>query len=969
MGSPRWRTMASGTVAAVAGAAVAVSAVLWAPAPASGLDIAAGVAPRLSPLTGSDLIYARSTATLTLRGGRRVRYASTRPVADPGLTALAARAPIEAVPGFTPGSVYREWSRLGIDTLPAAATTDNMRPASSVAVWHGIGGMTANTTDEWSWGQGVAVAGDLDGDGVPELAVSSGQQWPLLNIVAVDPATGGVRSVVKTNLTADYCAPYMESVPLGGGGRAPRTFEQRSFTTCGLGNDRVGGVGYDTGPRFVAMGDVDGDGTPDLVGYQFGMPRVFLHLMAPDGSIKLTKPVDLRGWYSVTSSYSTAGPDIGQVYALGDLDGNGVGGAVAVRAFASPVPTPLPPSCFGPDFIPTCEAPAEPDSVLLVVGFDSAGAVAYTKPFGMDGVGGFPIESLPDNVNPNRNWDALGFGAVGLGLGQLPNGNTGVVVGAGGFGVVPSVSRFYLAEIDPDGAVANATAVLVDELFPPVGPRLTAFLPPDVEVTTPWRRRVVEVLPLEEGRASAIGSPLTVLLRTATPNVCLAEGCAITSPIVESWRVTLDVDRVAAGSRPTRPVATPAESTEPTPAPTPTPTADATPTPTPTADATPTPTPTTGATPAAPAASTSTSTEATTPTATAVVATPIVTPLATPPPAAGATPVPSAGATPPSTPGSGSSPPTAATPALLPSPTVTPSRSAAPTAAYASYPTAPPAVTTAAVSAAPSTAVGGAVPPVAATFTPGADAGTKASAVATAAPTAAGGTVLPAAVTASPTVDGGTVAPIPVGPTTTPASPPHRRPGRRPSTPANGDLRCGRQWDQCGGALFRGARCCRDGLVCRRAHRWYAQCVAPRPVPPALPPYAVCAGRDGVPFSGRPCSPAYVCEESAPAYYQCRPAHPASPRPQPSPPPPCARQWAQCGGARHRGPRCCRPGLVCQRQSRWYSQCVAAPPPPGALAPWATCRDAGGWRGTCGPAYACVRRGVNYWQCRPRHAY
>jgi len=117
------------------------------------------------------------------------------------------------------------------------------------------------------------------------------------------------------------------------------------------------------------------------------------------------------------------------------------------------------------------------------------GALGREAVDGLDGVGLFFIPSLPANVAPKRNWDALGFGAVGLGLGRLPNGATGLVVGAGGFGVAPAVSRLYLVELAPSGDVAAATALAVDALFPPVGDRLTAFLPPDAVITTPWRRR------------------------------------------------------------------------------------------------------------------------------------------------------------------------------------------------------------------------------------------------------------------------------------------------------------------------------------------------------------------------------------------------------------------------------------------------------------------------------------------------
>ncbi|OSX68664.1 hypothetical protein BU14_2416s0001, partial [Porphyra umbilicalis] len=523
----RWPAAVVATVAAATAAAVVATA----PAPVGALNVSMATPPVVSPLTGSDLIFARSTATLTLADGSRTRYGATRPVDDPGLAALRARSPIEGIPGFVPGSLFREWSRLAADALPASSPTDNVRPASTAVLWHGVGGVTVDTTDGWSFGQGVAAVGDVDGDGMGDLAVSSGQQWPVLNVLFIDAATGGVDRQVKTNLTAAYCAPYTARVPVtapaGGRGGPDVTigFERRAFTTCGLGVVTTGQVGYETGPRFVRAGDVDGDGVPDIVGYQYGMPRVFLHLLNADGTVKRTTTVDLTAWYSVNSNYPTAGPDIGQVFALGNIDGTGVGGAVAVRAYAAPVPTPLPPRCFGANGAPTCAEPAQPNGVVLVIGFDRTGAVAYRKPFGLDGVGLFFIPSLPANVAPKRNWDALGFGAVGLGLGRLPNGATGLVVGAGGFGVAPAVSRLYLVELAPSGDVAAATALAVDALFPPVGDRLTAFLPPDAVITTPWRRRVVEVLPLEEGRAGAVGTPLTVLLRTATPNACFAAGC------------------------------------------------------------------------------------------------------------------------------------------------------------------------------------------------------------------------------------------------------------------------------------------------------------------------------------------------------------------------------------------------------------------------------------------------------------
>ncbi|ORX81420.1 hypothetical protein BCR32DRAFT_327305 [Anaeromyces robustus] len=36
----------------------------------------------------------------------------------------------------------------------------------------------------------------------------------------------------------------------------------------------------------------------------------------------------------------------------------------------------------------------------------------------------------------------------------------------------------------------------------------------------------------------------------------------------------------------------------------------------------------------------------------------------------------------------------------------------------------------------------------------------------------------------------------------------------------------------------------------------------------------------------------------------------------------CASQWAQCGGTDYNGPKCCKSGLICQKISNYYSQCI-----------------------------------------------
>lgn len=154
-----------------------------------------------------------------------------------------------------------------------------------------------NTTDEFSWGAGVAAVGDLDGDGVAEVAVSSGAQWPTLNILFPDPVTGLAGRVVEANLTHPLCDPVTEWVPVrvSAGRGAPAVtvgFEDANFSARGAGRNTFAG-GAEAGPRFVRLGDVDGDGVPDLLSYQPAAPTLWVHFMTPGGVPARTVGVNL----------------------------------------------------------------------------------------------------------------------------------------------------------------------------------------------------------------------------------------------------------------------------------------------------------------------------------------------------------------------------------------------------------------------------------------------------------------------------------------------------------------------------------------------------------------------------------------------------------------------------------------------------------------------------------------------------
>eukprot|EP00948_MAST-09A_sp_MAST-9A-sp1_P003715 g3715.t1 len=54
------------------------------------------------------------------------------------------------------------------------------------------------------------------------------------------------------------------------------------------------------------------------------------------------------------------------------------------------------------------------------------------------------------------------------------------------------------------------------------------------------------------------------------------------------------------------------------------------------------------------------------------------------------------------------------------------------------------------------------------------------------------------------------------------------------------------------------------------------------------------------------------------------PKSPKKPAPKPSKKPspkPKLKAWSKCGGERYKGLTTCQPGFVCEKQTKWYSQC------------------------------------------------
>jgi hypothetical protein len=157
------------------------------------------------------------------------------------------------------------------------------------------GGFGGNLSAGAQFGSGLAALGDLDGDGIDELAVSSprnasnGSIWVLFF-----DGTGNVRAFQEIGAN------------VGG-----LTFPLASTEDIGLG--------------LTTLGDLDGDGRDDLTTGVLGSTLGYvLHLfLAADGSVTGAQPLG-EGQGGFGGTLSGVGRNFGQgLAALGDLDGDG----------------------------------------------------------------------------------------------------------------------------------------------------------------------------------------------------------------------------------------------------------------------------------------------------------------------------------------------------------------------------------------------------------------------------------------------------------------------------------------------------------------------------------------------------------------------------------------------------------------------------------------------------------------------
>lgn len=321
-------------------------------------------------------------------------------------------------------------SAIGALAAPRAAALQLPDPVGSLLSSQRIdadqGGLQPGDTTVISFGGDAAPIGDLNGDGVPELAVTSwndvdafgelrGQVW----ILFLDP-DGTVRR--RTLITA---------------GRAGLDLSR---------DDALAFSGSVTG-----IGDLDGDGVPDLaVGSLLALPprgagpsgAVWILFLRPDGRVKGTHRIS-----AANTPHLAPGRTIVQlghaIAGLGDVDGDGRGDLAV--AFAG-----LGPAVLG-GHVPT-------DALILFLRRDGSVRRSRLLPGAA-----FGVSPLADPLGlgfpqPTRFADAL------AGLGDVDgDGTPDLAVGVPGDpnegGVSPGYGAVFVVRLNPDGSVKGATKI------------------------------------------------------------------------------------------------------------------------------------------------------------------------------------------------------------------------------------------------------------------------------------------------------------------------------------------------------------------------------------------------------------------------------------------------------------------------------------------------------------------------------
>jgi len=207
----------------------------------------------------------------------------------------------------------------GGDANPGAIWTVFLTPEGdvkgAVEITQTKGGLGVDLDSEDGFGRSLCAIGDLDGDGVVDLAVGAnydddaGTDAGAVYVLFLDPA-GTVRGQHKITSTSGL---DQFDVPLG--------------------------PYHEFGSAVAPLGDLDGDGVPDLAVGRRNDDSLSICFLNPDGTVKAS--TYLRQNVNGLTATGLSGSWLGMSAApLGDLDGDGVTdlavGAYGMQSFSEP---------------------------------------------------------------------------------------------------------------------------------------------------------------------------------------------------------------------------------------------------------------------------------------------------------------------------------------------------------------------------------------------------------------------------------------------------------------------------------------------------------------------------------------------------------------------------------------------------------------------------------------------------------